>query len=106
MPARRTGDNRAKAEALVDAAEAWARADGRRPVTPAGRSTLTDALTKDFDEADRQARVDDRERLATLETLTRAIADAVLAIADAVAPAVKAAKSGPITPVHAVDAVL
>ena len=66
-------------------------------VSLVNRVTLSDALTHDLDAAAHQA-PDDRERLHKLETLTRVLADAVIAIADtgpspAVAPAVEAVKS-------------
>jgi hypothetical protein len=61
-------------------------------VSAADRATITDAITKDLDDATEQA-ANDRERLARVEALTRVLADAVIAIAAAVAPVVKAVKA-------------
>ena len=106
MSQERSGDDiRVTAEALIQVAEAEVRADGGRPVSPETRDTLTHALTRDLNVASDRARVTE-DRFAKIETQTRVLADAVIAIADtapsvAVAPAVQAVKaemSVPVTP--------
>ena len=94
MSEERPSDNiKARTEALIEIVEA---AVGDI-VSPRTRETLTDAITKDLGAANDQAMLD-RERLAKVESQTRVLADAVIAIADtgpsvAVAPAVKAVKA-------------
>src|SRR5688572_5255053 len=66
-------------------------------VSVVDRDILTDSLTHDLDVAAHQT-TGDRERLDKLETQTRVLADAVVAIADtgpsiAVAPDVEAVKA-------------
>jgi hypothetical protein len=94
MSEDQTGDDiKSRVEALIDAASVLTTGH----VSLANRDTLTDALTHDLDTAAHQA-LDNRERLDKLETQTRVLADAVIAIADtgpsvAVAPAVQAVKA-------------
>lgn len=94
MSEERPSDNiKARTEALIEIVEA---AVGDI-VSPRTRETLTDAITQDLAAANDQAMLD-RERLAKVESQTRVLADAVIAIADtgpsvAVAPAVKAVKA-------------
>jgi hypothetical protein len=75
----------------VNAAETQTKATGRSAISPGRRRTLIDTVMRDFEAADRQAT--DRERLANLETLTRVLADAVVAISEALAPTVRTMQS-------------
>ena len=90
---RAGNDIKARVESLIEAAEGAAIGH----ISPAARDNLTNALTYDLGVAADQA-TGDRERLDKLETQTRVLADAVIAIADtgpsvAVAPAVQAVKA-------------
>src|SRR5688572_17086401 len=87
------GDIKTRVEALIDAASVVTTGG----VSVVNRETLTDALTQDLDAAAHQT-TGDRERLDKLETQTRVLADAVIAIADtglsvSVGPAVAAVKA-------------
>jgi hypothetical protein len=64
------------------------------PISPADVGNLVNALTDDF-RAESQRATDDEERLAKIETQTRVLAEAVIAITAvdvAVAPAIQAVK--------------
>jgi hypothetical protein len=94
MSGKRTEDDlKARVESLIDAASVVTTGH----VSLVNRDVLTEALTHDLSAAEDQA-TSDKERLDKLETQTRVLADAVIAIADtgpslAVAPAVKAVKA-------------
>ncbi len=83
--------SREKAASLVEAAATEAQAVGGGAVSPVARQTLTDAVADDLGVAADAA----DERIAKLETQTRVLAEAVLAITDpseSVAAAVKTVK--------------
>ena len=94
MSKEQAGDDlKARVEALIETASVVISGH----VSLVNRETLADALMHDLDAAVQDA-PDDRERLHKLETQTRVLADAVIAIADtgpspAVAPAVEAVKT-------------
>ena len=87
---------RARAESLVTAASAIGSTpteQGDR-VSISARQTVVDALTRDLNAASEHAGTEE-ERLVKIETQTRVLAEAVIAItaaADGVGPAVQAVK--------------
>jgi hypothetical protein len=101
MSKESSGRIKTQAEALIDAASVITTGD----VSLVHRATLTEAITEGVDAAAHQG-TGDSERLDKLETQTRVLADAVIAIADtrpspAVAPAISAVKvemTGEVTP--------
>jgi hypothetical protein len=89
MPAKHDNDDaRAKAEELVAASPL------SRLVSAEKRETVVAAVTEDLRATPDQAAIDE-ERLVKIETQTRVLAEAVIAItdtSDALAPAVQAVK--------------
>ncbi len=82
MPKKRVAQNRAEAEAMIDAGEATVKAVGGTALSASTREALVDAVTHDLSTASEHAMDRLDARIEKLETQTHGLAEAVIAISD------------------------